>query len=526
MENCESGDGRSEEVTVPLLKEYSSSKAIQLQKDYNQIQEGLRRRVWIESKKLWNIVGPTIFTRIASYSLNIITQSFAGRLGNLELASISLSITVILGFNFGLLLGMASALETLCGQAYGAKQYRMLGIYLQRSWVVLFLCAILLLPVYIFTSPILKLMGQPDDLAEQSGLVTIWLIPVHFAFAFQLPLQRYLQCQHKTPITAYVSWFVLVFHIFVNWLFIYKLGFGIIGAAVTMNISWWIIVLVLFWYVVCGGCPETWTGFSTEAFSGLWEFFKLSAASGVMLWYAYLLFLTILFHTELFFFFLLLQYLFDGTCEIYSLENWYYRILVLMTGNLNNATIAVSALAVCMSINAWEMSIPFAFFAATGVRVANELGAGNGKAAKFASIISATTSLIVGLCICVLILIFHGKLATIFTSSNIVIEEVDKLAALLAITIFLNSIQPVLSGVAVGSGWQASVAYINIGCYYIVGLPLGAVLGWFFHLGVQGIWSGMIGGTTIQTLILVIITIRCDWDMQAEKASLRMTAKM
>ncbi|RZC57087.1 hypothetical protein C5167_004384 [Papaver somniferum] len=494
MENCESGDvgdERREEMKVPLLKEYSSSKEIELKNDYNQIHGGLRRRVWIESKKLWRIVGPTIFTRIASYSLNIITQSFAGSLGNLELASISLSITVILGFNFGLLLGMASALETLCGQAYGAKQYRMLGIYLQRSWVVLFLCAILLLPVYIFTSPILKLLGQPDDLAEQSGLVTIWLIPVHFAFAFQLPLQRYLQCQHKTPITAYVSWFVLAFHIFVNWLFIYKLGFGIIGAAVTMNISWWIIVLVLCWYVVCGGCPETWTGFSTEAFSGLWEFFKLSAASGVML----------------------------------CLENWYYRILILMTGNLNNATIAVSALAVCMSINAWEMSIPFAFFAATGVRVANELGAGNGKAAKFASIVSAITSLIVGLCICVLILILHGKLATIFTSSNIVIEEVDNLAILLAITIFLNSIQPVLSGIAVGSGWQASVAYINIGCYYIVGLPLGAVLGWVFHLGVQGIWSGMIGGTAIQTLILLIITIRCDWDMQAEKASLRMTAK-
>ncbi|MCL7038638.1 hypothetical protein MKW94_014542 [Papaver nudicaule] len=272
MEKCESGGGRREEVKVPLLEKYSSSKAIQLKDDNKQVQDGLRRRFWIESKKLWRIVGPTIFTRIASYSLNIITQSFAGRLGNLELASISLSITVILGFNFGLL--------TLCGQTYGAKQYRMLGIYLQRSWVVLFLCVVLLLPVYIFTSPILKLFGQPDDLAEQSVLVTIWLIPVHFAFAFQLPLQRYLQCQLKTPITAYISWFGLAFHIFVNWLFIYKLSFCIIGAAVTMNISWWIIVLAFFCYVVCGGCPDTWTGFSMEVFSDLWEFFKLSATSG------------------------------------------------------------------------------------------------------------------------------------------------------------------------------------------------------------------------------------------------------
>ncbi|KAI3859895.1 hypothetical protein MKX03_016530 [Papaver bracteatum] len=354
---------------------------------------------------------------------------------------------------------MASALETLCGQAYGAKKYHMLGIYMQRSWVVLTLCAILLLPIYIFTTPILKLLGQPDNLAEITGLVTIWLIPLPFALALQLPLQRFLQCQLKAPVVAWVCLGALLFHISLTWLVVYKLGFGVIGAAAAANVSWWIIGLGSFSYIACGGCPETWTGFSIEAFSGLWEFFKLSAASGVMM---------------------------------------------------------------CMSINGWEIMIPFAFFAATGVRVANELGAGNGKAAKFATKVSVVTSLIIGIFFYTLIMIFHDKLAFIFTSSATVLHAVDNLAFLLACTILLNSIQPVLSGVAVGSGWQAWVAFINIGCYYVIGLPLGATLGWVFHLGVPGIWSGMIGGTAIQTLILIIITIRCDWDMQAQKASLRM----
>ncbi|KAI3966636.1 hypothetical protein MKW92_030379 [Papaver armeniacum] len=129
-----------------------------------------------------------------------------------------------------------------------------------------------------------------------------------------------------------------------------------------------------------------------------------------------------------------------------------------------------------MNINSWEMMIPISFFAKL-VRVANELGAGNGKAAKFSNIVSASTSMIIGLFFCTMIMIFHGKLALLFTSSDVVIQE------------------PILSGVAVGSGWQASVAYINLGCYY-------------------GMWSGMIGGTAVQTLILIIITVRCDWDMQ------------
>jgi len=40
-------------------------------------------------------------------------------------------------------------------------------------------------------------------------------------------------------------------------------------------------------------------------------------------------------------------------------------------------------------------------------------------------------------------------------------------------------------GVAVGCGWQAFVAYVNVGCYYGVGLPVGAVLGFVFHYGAK-----------------------------------------
>ncbi|XP_020104248.1 protein DETOXIFICATION 27-like isoform X3 [Ananas comosus] len=403
---------------------------------------GLGRRVWEESKQLWRIVAPAIFSRVVTYSMNVITQAFAGHLGELELASISIANTVVVGFNFGLMLGMASALETLCGQAFGAKKYHMLGVYMQRSWIVLFLCAVVLLPMYFFATPILRLLGQPPELAAQAGDVSMWLIPLHFSFAFLFPLQRFLQCQLKNAVNAVISAVALVVHVFVTWLFVSRMQLGLVGTAATLNFS--------------------------------------------------------------------------------CLENWYYRILILLTGNLKNAEIAVDALSVCMSINGWELMIPLAFFAGTGVRVANELGAGNGKGARFATIVSVVTSIIIGLFFCVLIMSLHDKFALIFTSSEVVLEAVDKLSILLAFTILLNSIQPVLSGVAVGSGWQALVAYVNIGSYYLIGIPLGVLMGWLFHLGVLGIWAGMIGGTAVQTLILAYLTIRCDWDKEAMKASTRM----
>jgi Na+-driven multidrug efflux pump len=38
------------------------------------------------------------------------------------------------------------------------------------------------------------------------------------------------------------------------------------------------------------------------------------------------------------------------------------------------------------------------------------------------------------------------------------------------------------SGVAIGAGWQSLVAFVNIGCYYLVGLPLAAVFGFKLKL--------------------------------------------
>lgn len=73
------------------------------EEDTNNEDNNLVSRVWIESKKLWIIVGPAIFSRVASFTMNVITQAFAGHLGDVELAAISIANTVIVGFNFGLL---------------------------------------------------------------------------------------------------------------------------------------------------------------------------------------------------------------------------------------------------------------------------------------------------------------------------------------------------------------------------------------------------------------------------------------
>ena len=45
-------------------------------------------------------MGPAIVARLASFSMNVITQAFAGHLGDNELAAFSIVNNVILGFSF------------------------------------------------------------------------------------------------------------------------------------------------------------------------------------------------------------------------------------------------------------------------------------------------------------------------------------------------------------------------------------------------------------------------------------------
>lgn len=96
MESITNGDNHHEDLNQSLLPESSI-------RDEDHNLKDLASRVWIESKKLWHIVGPAIFSRVASYSMNVITQAFAGHLGEVELASTSIAINVILGFSLGLM---------------------------------------------------------------------------------------------------------------------------------------------------------------------------------------------------------------------------------------------------------------------------------------------------------------------------------------------------------------------------------------------------------------------------------------
>lgn len=183
---------------------------------------------------------------------------------------------------------MASAVQTVCGQAYGARKYAAMGIICQRAIILHTGAAFLLTFVYWFSASILLLTRQSEPIAKHGQVFAHGLIPQLYAFAIYCPLQRFLQAQNIVNPLACFSLAVFVLHSLLSWIVVYELGYGLLGAALTLSISWWVLVLVNGIYIVFSPkCKETWTGLSLRSFESIWPYFKLTVASAIMLWYVH-----------------------------------------------------------------------------------------------------------------------------------------------------------------------------------------------------------------------------------------------
>ena len=83
-----------------------------------------------------------------------------------------------------------------------------------------------------------------------------------------------------------------------------------------------------------------------------------------------------------------------------------------------------------------------------------------------------------------------------------------------------DGINAVASGVVRGCGRQLVAAILNLVTYWGIGIPLAASLAFAAHLGIKGLWLGVMVVTYIQLVaILTLILGFLDWNKEAERAA-------
>jgi MATE family multidrug resistance protein len=240
----------------------------------------------VELKRLIFFAAPMAAVVIAQFMLQIVSMMMVGHLGNLSLASASLasSFCNVTGFSF--IIGLSCALDTLSGQAYGAKLYRKLGV---QTYTAMFCLALVCLPlslIWFNMEKLLLILGQDPSIAHEAGKYATWLIPGLFAYAVLQPLTRYFQNQSLITPLLITSYVVFCIHVPLCWFLVYNSGLGNLGGALAISLSNWLYAIFLgsFMYY-SSACSETRAPLSMEIFDGIGEFFKYALPSAAMIWY-------------------------------------------------------------------------------------------------------------------------------------------------------------------------------------------------------------------------------------------------
>ncbi|KAF7129950.1 hypothetical protein RHSIM_Rhsim10G0076400 [Rhododendron simsii] len=297
--------------------------------------------------------------------------------------------------------------------------------------------------------------GYHPVVSLEAGKYAIWLIPSLFPYAILESMVPYLQTQSLILPMLLCSIVTLSFHIPLCWALVFKSGLGTNRAP-----------------------------FSRDVFLSIGEFFRFALPSAGMV----------------------------------CLEWWSFELLVLLSGLLANPELESSVLSICITTTSLHSLIPYSIGAAASTRVSNELGAGNPRAAQLSFCTVMVLAIAEAITVSAALFCCRSILGYAYSGEKEVVDYVREMTPLLRLSIIMDSLTAILSGIARGSGWQHIGAYVNFGAYYVVGIPLAIVLGFFQNLRGEGIWGGIVTGTILQVILLTSATYLTNWQEQANKA--------
>ncbi|MEX0686854.1 MAG: MATE family efflux transporter [Balneolales bacterium] len=414
---------------------------------------------------------PIIAAQLLHMSMSFVDTVMSGNYGTLDLAAVALGSSLfypIYALNGGILMAMSPIISHL----YGARKFALIGKNVRQGlWLALILSipAILALRNLDF---ILILMGIPTDTqAITSGYVNAiaWGLPGAFGF---MALRYFNESLGNSRPIMYVALIGLAFNIAGNNALIYgRFGFPELGAVGTG----WASAIVL-WAMFISLLIYTWSKKNYKRFNlfqnlrwpekqYLGEILRLGIPIGI-----------------------------SSTMEVTM-----FALTALLMGSLG--TLAVAGHQVAINIAALTFMIPFGLSSAITVRVGHALGRGSLTNARFAGFVGITLSVMIMTCTAILMFTFPGHITSIYTNDPDVQSIAIGLIYMAAIFQISDGLQVSGYGALRGLKDTKIPMYVNLLAYWIIGLPLGYILGIYLKFGPQGLWIGLISGLSVAALL-------------------------
>ncbi|KAK4792679.1 hypothetical protein SAY86_023114 [Trapa natans] len=438
-----------------------------------------------EARSLFALSFPIILTALILYSRSMVSMLFLGRLGDLELAAGSMSIAFANITGYSVLSGLALGMEPLCSQAFGAGRTKLLSVTLQRSVIFLLLCSVPVSLLWLNVSAVLLHLHQDPHIAGMARTFLLFSLPDLVTNSFLHPIRIYLRAQGITHPVTLASLLGTIFHIPVNLLLVSHLHLGVAGVAAASAASNAFALVCLILYVWAWKIHEpTWTSPTAECLRGWLPLLKLAAPS----------------------------------CVSVCLEWWWYEIMIVLCGLLSDPKSTVASMGILIQTTSFLYVFPSSLGFAVSTRVGNELGAKHPARAKLSAVVAVFMAATMGLSASTFATFVRNRWARMFTQDVSIIRMTSAALPILGLCELGNCPQTVGCGVLRGSARPSTAANVNLGAFYLVGMPVAVGLGFRLGVGFTGLWIGLLSAQVCCAGLMLYVVGTTDWDYQADRA--------
>ncbi|MCK5818456.1 MAG: MATE family efflux transporter [Psychromonas sp.] len=429
-----------------------------------------------EAKKIIKLTTPLFVASFAQVAMEFVDVVMAGGVSPRDMAAVAIAASIWLpSILFGA--GILVALIPLISQAHGANDLKSIPNLGQQG---IYIALLLSIPVYALlcnASNLLHFMNIDPVILKITTNYFYAIMPAVPAYLVLQALQNYIGGLSITKPSMIIGFLGLLFNVPLNWIFVYgKFGLPALGGAgcgLATAISFWIMALLMLLYTLYTRKLiyfPLFKNFKQPNFKQQWTIFKLGLPIAFTIFFEVLLFAGV-------------------------------AVLVAPLGAL-----VVAAHQSALNFLTMMFMLPASISNAVSIRVGFNIGKKSLLGAKNATFVGFLIGIITTLFTALLTVIFRFQIANMYTDNPMVIKLAGSLLLFAAVFQCIVSVELVAGGALRGYKEMFPIFIRSFLSYWIIGLPLGYILGMTNYivkaLGVEGFWIGLIVGLTVSAALL------------------------
>lgn len=435
-----------------------------------------------EIKKLIALSVPVLIAQISQTAITFVDTIMAGNYSNTALSGVAIAVSIWLPtILFGQ--GLLSVLTPIISNLNGAAKRQQVADHTRQGVVIALFLSVIMMFILYHSNKLISLRSSVEhpidpemvEVAVSFLRAIMWGVP-----AFLLFLVYRNQCEglSNTKPAMVIIFIALLANIPINYVLIYgKLGlpaFGGVGCGITAAIIFWLMFFLIRLYTLTTTSQRD---IRITPFTKLidWSIIKKVILLGTPLALAYFF------------------------------EMSLFAVIALLIAPLGKITVAANQ--IIFTISSLTFAIPLSLGVATSIRVGYLLGQKKLSLAKHTAYISLAISLAIAIIVALILVVFRTPIIALFTKEVAVITICMHLIILLAIYQASDYLQVVASNVLRGYKDTQSIFFITLLSYWVVGLPVGYILGLtdliIAPIGAAGFWIGIILGLAVAAILLI-----------------------